>query len=38
MAKMLSNYAINILGRTPNYSKNIKFVDVSNDLDIKYGN
>lgn len=38
MAKMLSNYAINILGLTPDTSKNCYFSDVSNSLDYQYDN
>jgi len=38
MAKMISNYAINILGLVPDTSKNCFFSDVSNDLDYQYGN
>ena len=36
MAKMLSQYAINILWKKPNTSKKCKFNDVSNELDDKY--
>ena len=39
MAKMLSNYAINVLWKEPDYSKwSIKFSDVTNNLDRKYSN
>ena len=38
MAKMLSNYAINILGLTPDTSKNCYFSDVSSYLDYQYDN
>ena len=36
MAKMLSNYAINVLGKTPDTGKNISFPDVSPELDAQY--
>jgi hypothetical protein len=38
MAKMLSNYAVNILWKVPDTSKNIIFWDVSNSLNAQYGN
>lgn len=38
MAKMISNYAINILGLTPDTSKSCSFPDVSRDLDEQYDN
>ena len=38
MAKMLSNYAINILGLMPDTSKNCYFSDVSSSLDAQYDN
>ena len=38
MAKMLSNYAINILWLSPDYSKDCYFSDVSDSLDDKYSN
>ena len=38
MAKMLSNYAINILGLLPDTSKICYFSDVSNSLDAQYDN
>lgn len=38
MAKMLSNYAINILWLTPDTNKNCHFSDVSNSLDAQYDN
>jgi hypothetical protein len=38
MAKMLSNYSINILQKTPDTSKKCSFVDVSSDLDEAYDN
>jgi len=38
MAKMLSKYAINVLWKQPNYSKNISFWDVSSSLDSQYNN
>jgi hypothetical protein len=38
MAKMLSNYLINILKREPDTSKTCSFSDVSTDLDSKYDN
>ena len=38
MAKMLSNYAINILWLTPDTTKNCYFSDVSSDLDKQYDN
>ena len=38
MAKMISNYAINILGLTPDTSKNCYFSDVSLSLDYQYDN
>lgn len=36
MAKMLSQYAINILGKKPNTTKTCDFPDVSNNLDKSY--
>lgn len=36
MAKMLSQYAINVLGKTPDTGKNISFPDVSPELDAQY--
>ena len=38
MAKMLSQYAINVLWQTPDYTKVISFSDVTNELDEKYDN
>lgn len=38
MAKMLSNYAINILWLTPDTSKNCYFSDISSSLDYQYDN
>lgn len=38
MAKMLSNYAINILWLTPDTTKNCHFSDVSNSLNAQYDN
>lgn len=38
MAKILSQYAINVLWKQPNTSKNIKFNDVSTSLDNQYDN
>ena len=38
MAKMLSYYAINVLGKTPDTSKNVKFDDVSAKLNAQYNN
>ena len=38
MAKMLSNYAINILGLAPDTTKNCNFSDVSSNLDYQYDN
>lgn len=38
MAKMISNYAINILGLIPDTSKSCSFPDVSRDLDEQYDN
>ena len=38
MAKMLSQYAINILGKTPDTSKTPSFKDVSAQLDADYNN
>ena len=38
MAKMLSNYAINVLWKKPDTSKTIKFKDVTNKMDKKYDN
>ena len=38
MAKMLSNYAINILGLTPDTTKDCTFTDVSLYLDAQYDN
>ena len=36
MAKMLSQYAINVLKKTPDTSKECKFTDVSEELDAQY--
>ena len=36
MAKMLSNYAINVLWKQPDTSKKCEFIDISNELDAKY--
>ena len=36
MAKMLSQYAINVLGKTPDITKQNKFNDVSENLDSQY--
>ena len=38
MAKMLSYYSINVLGKIPNTSKTIKFNDVSDRLNAQYNN
>lgn len=38
MAKMLSQYAINVLGKTPDTTKTISFPDVSAELDSQYNN
>ena len=38
MAKMLSQYAINILKKTPDTNKECKFSDVSEELDTQYNN
>ena len=38
MAKMLSQYAINVLWKTPDTSKTVKFKDVSNKKDADYDN
>jgi hypothetical protein len=38
MAKMLSYYAINILGQKPDTSKNIKFNDVTDKQNSDYDN
>ena len=38
MAKMLSQYAINILGKTPDTTKTISFPDVDEELDAQYNN
>ena len=38
MAKMLSQYAINILGKTPDTSKVATFSDVTAQMDADYGN
>jgi len=38
MAKMLSQYAINVLWQTPDTSKTVKFKDVSNKKDADYDN
>ena len=38
MAKMLSQYAINILNKNPDTSKNCTFADVTNTLDTQYNN
>ena len=38
MAKMLSQYAINILGKNPNKSKNPNFIDITKELDSQYDN
>lgn len=38
MAKMLSQYAINILKKTPDTNKECKFSDVSEELDAQYNN
>ena len=38
MAKMLSQYAINVLGKTPDTDKTISFPDVSAELDAEYNN
>lgn len=37
MAKMVSNFAINVLGLQPNKSLNCVFADVSDELDAQYG-
>ena len=38
MAKMLSQYAINVLHKTPDYSRNNTFIDVPSDLNNSYNN
>ena len=38
MAKMLSNYAINTVGLSPDVDKNCYFLDVSSELDAQYDN
>jgi hypothetical protein len=38
MAKMLSQYAINVLKKTPDTNKECKFGDVSAELDEQYDN
>jgi hypothetical protein len=38
MAKMLANYSINVLKKTPDTSKKCLFADVSSDLDSVYDN
>ena len=38
MAKMLSQYAINVLGKTPDTNKKCEFGDVSAELDAQYNN
>ena len=38
MAKMLSQYAINVLGKTPDTTKTISFPDISAELDSQYNN
>ena len=38
MAKMLSQYAINILGKTPDTSKVATFSDVTTQMDADYNN
>ena len=38
LAKMLSQYAINVLGKTPDTDKTISFRDVSAELDAEYNN
>jgi hypothetical protein len=38
MAKMLSQYAINVLGKIPDTSKSIEFDDVSSKLNAQYDN
>jgi len=38
MAKMLSYYAINILGKNPDTSKTSNFVDVSPQMNAQYDN
>ena len=38
MAKMLSNYAISVLWKTPNFEKSCSFDDVSSELNKKYDN
>jgi len=38
MAKMMANYAIEVLGKTPNTAKTCTFPDVSIDLDTQYDN
>jgi hypothetical protein len=38
MAKMLSQYAINVLGKTPDTTRTISFPDVSAELDAQYDN
>jgi len=36
MAKMISNYAINVLNKSVDTSKECNFTDVSGELDAKY--
>lgn len=38
MAKMLSQYAINVLGKTPDTTRSATFTDVSAELDTQYNN
>ena len=38
MAKMLSQYAINVLWQKPDETKNVKFRDVSEKKDVEYDN
>ncbi|MBO4516976.1 hypothetical protein J5751_06200 [bacterium] len=38
MAKMLSQYAINVLGKKPDTNKKCEFGDVSAELDAQYNN
>jgi hypothetical protein len=38
MAKMMANFAKNILKKQPDISKKCSFEDVSNELDEKYAN
>lgn len=38
MAKMLSQYAINILGKTPDTTRSATFTDISPELDAQYNN